>query len=126
MSNDFGPHWTMDTQEYGSYLMIGLFFLLIPVLPAGDLAITVLKKVDGVPNIVYILGWLGAVVGYGYLLMLVVHSVLDEFGTFGKVTFLYGQGIVFSIILAKSGVVGASSLIAGLALRILGFLFSTN
>jgi hypothetical protein len=128
--NPLIPRWTIRTDELTSWMMIAVLFMLTPVLPAGDIGISLVSFIEmnykvKLPNIVYIVVWASFMAGYYYLVIieLFIKKILVNYSTTINILLIYLQGIVLACVLESYGLARFSAFVASIAQSIMSGLF---
>ena len=98
MSDDYDIFWFAN----GNGILIVLFIILFPIVPAGDIGIAFAASFgENTTVIAYILSWLFFAGSYGAFLLYVVGGILlKDYGTFVRVVVYYVQGIYLTYFVA--------------------------
>ena len=97
MGKDFGPYWTVDSDEVGAGILIWLVVLLSPVIPAAVLGYLIGDAMGGVNVIRYGMALLFAAGAAWFYI-----RVMDMWGWKGFALFYIGQWILFDIFYAAA------------------------
>ena len=123
--NNYGPVWTVDSQEVGGFILIALFLFLIPVLPAGDIAIYLLNSIHKeIPKIIYFVAWAISSVLWWFVLELLAEAFLSQLSRTQQIIVFYLQGVILSIIITSLGMGKFSVIIALLVRGVYDYLIS--
>ena len=106
-------------------ILLFIFILLIPVIPAGDIGLYFAKQVSDKPTIILnIVFWIGFVYAYYRFILYVVEEFLYTLH-YGIIIFLaYAQGIIFAFMIYDTKLNKFSSIVVKFITLIFNFLTS--
>lgn len=97
MRDDFGPYWTVNSEEAGSAFFIWAVIILSPIIPAAVLGYVLGDAMGGVN----IIKW-GMALAFAAAAVWIYIKVYDRFGWLGFAILYIGQWLLLDIFYAAA------------------------